>query len=253
LSAPTKTIPEIEDIQIEEEVVVVKKTKKKYFDQDTEDSIVKFQKEPDIEIKKIIFVKEIRPAFLKLIENVIFVYKFYTLGDVDGLKNDCMSFLFEVLHKFDPSRGCKAFSYFDIVAKNWFIQKIKNVKKRNKIDVHFDQTIADKLEREEGEKNHKQLEALLIESQFFVMLRDEIKKWRFKFDKKQEKLVLESIILILENPDLISLHSKKAVYLYLREISGLSTKQIVTNIQKFKKKYDGFKKRYYDRRTVKYE
>jgi len=230
----------------EEVVVVVKKVKKKYFDQDTEDSIVKYQQEPDVEIKKKIFVEEIRPAFLKLIENVIFVYKFYTLGDVDGLKNDCMSFLFEVLHKFDHTRGHKAFSYFDIVAKNWFIQKIKVVKKRNKVDVHFDQTISDKLERDEGEKNHKQLEAIIVETQFLATLKDEIKKWRFKFDKKQEKLVLESIILILENPDLISLHSKKAIYLYFREISGLSTKQIVTNLSKFKKKYETFKKRYFD-------
>jgi len=71
--------PVVLAIEVVEEVLVVKKPKKKYFDQDTEDSIVKFQQEPDIEIKKIIFVKEIRPAFSKLIENVIFVYKFYTL------------------------------------------------------------------------------------------------------------------------------------------------------------------------------
>jgi hypothetical protein len=56
-----------------------KPSKKKYFNQDTEDAIVRFQQEPDAEKKKHIFVSDIRPAFLKLIENVIFVYKFYTL------------------------------------------------------------------------------------------------------------------------------------------------------------------------------
>jgi len=163
-----------------------------------------------------------------------------------------MSFLFEVLHKFDHTRGHKAFSYFDIVAKNWFIQRIKNAKKRNKIDVHFDQSISDKLEREDGEKNHRLEQTKELEGQFFILLKEDMKKWRLKFDKKQEKLVLESIILILENPDLISLHSKKAVYLYLREISTLNTKQLVTNVQKFKKKYIAFKKKFYDRRIMKW-
>jgi len=76
-----------EPVKTEEIILaVIKKPKKKYFDQNTEDSIVKFQQEPDIEKKKIIFVKEIRYAFSKLIENVIYVYKFYTLGDVDRSK-----------------------------------------------------------------------------------------------------------------------------------------------------------------------
>lgn len=58
---------------------IKKSSKKNYFNQDTEDSIVKFQQEQDVEKKKEIFTKEIRPAFAKLIENVIFVYKFYTM------------------------------------------------------------------------------------------------------------------------------------------------------------------------------
>src|SRR3989344_1202031 len=81
-----------------------------YFDHNTEASIVKFQKEPDIENKKKIFVEEIRYSFAKLIENIIFVYKFHSLGDIEILKNDCLSFLFETLYKFDATKGHKAFS-----------------------------------------------------------------------------------------------------------------------------------------------
>lgn len=66
-----------------------------------------------------------------------------------------MSFLFEVLHKFDVSRGSKAFSYFDIVAKHWFIQKTKTLKKKNKTDIYLDKTIADKIEKEERSKTTK--------------------------------------------------------------------------------------------------
>jgi hypothetical protein len=166
-------------------------------------------------------------------------------GDVEGLKNDCMSFLFEVLHKFDPSRGSKAFSYFDIVAKHWFIQKTKVSKKKSKTDVYLDKTISDRIEKEEADKKQNLFEEKIIDYQFHEALKTEIKRWRTKFAKKQEKLVLESIILVFDNPDLITLHNKKAVFLYLREISGLTTKQLVSNIGKFQKRYMAFKKRYY--------
>jgi hypothetical protein len=36
--------------------------------------------------------------------------------------------------------------------------------------------------------------------------------------------------------------NKKAVYLYLREITGLTTKQIVSQLNKMKKKYHVFRK-----------
>ena len=83
-----------------------KKRKKKgkgknYFDQDTEDSIVCFQREPDLEKRKEIFVEGIQPAFKKLIENLINVYGFHSLDDMDVLKNDCMSYLFERIELFE--------------------------------------------------------------------------------------------------------------------------------------------------------
>ena len=35
------------------------------------------------------------------------------------LKLDCVTFLYETLEKFDPARGSKAFSYFNVCAKNF--------------------------------------------------------------------------------------------------------------------------------------
>lgn len=221
-----------------------KPTSNNYFDHRTEASIVKFQTEPDLEQKKRIFVEEIQPSFLKLIENIIFVYKFHTLGDLDILKNDCLSFLFETLYKFDVSKGSKAFSYFNVIAKNWFIQKVKIYKKKNKSDVYFDKALLNKLESDDKMvHNH---EETLMDMEFLLLLKDEVKKWRGKFEKKQEKMVLEAVILLLNNPDLISIYNKKGIYLYIREITGLNTKQVVTNLSKVKKKYELFKKKYQD-------
>jgi len=205
---------------------------------------VKFQKEPDIENKKRIFVEEIQHSFAKLIENIIFVYKFHSLGDIDILKNNCLSFLFETLYKFDATKGHKAFSYFNVIAKNWFIQRVKIHKKKSKSDVYFDKVLLNKLESTDDKFVHND-EEMFINVEYLILLKEEIKKWRTKFDKKQEKMVLEAIILLLNNPDLINIFNKKGIYLYIREITGLNTKQVVTNLSKIRKKYETFKRKYH--------
>lgn len=55
------------------------KSNKNYFDENTEKAIVKFQKYKSIKKKKKIFVEKVKPAFDKLIENIIFTYKFHTM------------------------------------------------------------------------------------------------------------------------------------------------------------------------------
>jgi len=58
--------------------------------------------------------------------------------------------------------GSKAFSYFNLVAKNWFIQKVKNQKKKNKFDTYFDKTIIDKIEKNDCENKEISLERKYI-------------------------------------------------------------------------------------------
>ena len=109
--------------------------KKPYFGKDVHNSILKYQSTEDIEERHSIYVGEILPAFNKLAENLIFIHGFaksqnnYTL-----LKSDCVCFLYETLLKFDASRGTKAFSYFNVVAKNWLIiQSKKKTKHKSRI------------------------------------------------------------------------------------------------------------------------
>ncbi len=223
-----------------------KKKSNNYFNQDTENAIIAFQAQEDLEKKKKIFVDDIRPAFTKLIENIIFVYKFHTMGNIEVLKNDCLSFLFETIVKFDATKGHKAFSYFNVIAKHWFIQRVKNYKKRTKSDVHFDRTMLSKLEKNNNQAVVISYEDILLKKEYFGLLKGEIRKWRGKFDKEQEKKVLEAVILLLDNPDELPIYNKKAIYLYIRNMTDLNTKQIVTNLAKLKKKYKFFKGKYFN-------
>ena len=234
---------------MQEVTELIEKKKEKnntYFSKDTENAIVQFQTEPDIEKKKQIFVDFIQPSFVKLIENIIFVYNFHTLGNIDILKSDCLTFLFENVYKFDITKGCKAFSYFNVITKNWFIQKVKTQKKKNKLNVQLDKDIITDLEKNNNEKIVWSYEDSLVKVEFLELLKSEIKKWRYKFDKVQERKVLEAVILLLSNPDYVPIYNKKCIYLLLREHTDCSTKQLVTNLNKLKKKYNLFKKRYHN-------
>jgi hypothetical protein len=222
----------------------LKQTSQIYFNMETEKAIIEFQEESDIEKRKQIFATRIQPSFSKLIENVIYVYKFHTIDEINTLKNDCMSALFETLHKFDKTKNCRAFSYFNVVVKNFLIQKLKTLTKKNKIDVCLDKNLLAKLEKPTNENTTYSLEKIFEKREFVELLKDECKSWRNKFQKKGELVVLESIILLLDNPDLVSIYNKKALYMYIRELTGLNTKQIVINLNKIKRKYRIFAKRY---------
>ena len=46
--------------------------------------------------------------------------------------------LVTILHKYDPSKGSKAFSYFSVITKNWFIAQVKKNAKKNRREVSIE-------------------------------------------------------------------------------------------------------------------
>jgi hypothetical protein len=47
-------------------------------------------------------------------------------------------------------------------------------------------------------------------------------------------------MILFDSVDDIEIFNKKAIYLYLREITGMNTKQIVSQLNKMRKKYREF-------------
>ncbi len=215
-----------------------------YFTADTDKYIVKFiESEEEAERHKI-FHDKIRPAFEKLIENLIFVYGFFNIDDVDTLKKDCLTNLYEMLPKFDPTKGSKGFSYFNVVAKNWFIQKTRERNKKNKLESELYYDLDHEVAKGDPNFSISPHEDVLQEREFWVRFYEEMDSWRDKLTKKTEKQVLESVIFLMKNPDLVSIYNKKAVYLYLRELTGLNTKQVVVNLKKIKQLFSKWKEEY---------
>jgi DNA-directed RNA polymerase specialized sigma24 family protein len=155
------------------------------------------------------------------------------------LRQECKIWLITVLDKFNPDKGSKAFSYFSVITKNWFIQKVKKNKKRNQREIELQELSKElelkhiSVENEYDDEREKE--------EFWNFLWAEIQTWDTEKLKENEKKVLEAIKILLESPSDIEIFNKKAIYLYMREITGLNTKQIVNSLNKMRKRYRIFK------------
>lgn len=215
-----------------------------YFDKNTDKGIVAFQDELDPQKRKEIFVLKIRPAFLKLIENTVFVYNFKSIENIEILQGDCESYLFECLFKFKSDKGC-SFSYFNQICKNWFLQEVKLRKKRIQQDIPISRELLE--QSEDGKKFIIcPFEDELIGAEFSILLKQEMNSWVFKIKNKQERKVLSAVIELFNKIDDISLLNKKSIYVFLRSMTGFNTKQVALNLIKLRKRYASFKKKFHD-------
>tara|TARA_R100001509_G_scaffold152807_1_gene113333 strand:- start:1095 stop:1700 length:606 start_codon:yes stop_codon:yes gene_type:complete len=185
----------------------------------------------------------IQPAFNEMVDKIVFTYKFNNLPNIEQLREDCKIHLTTILCKYKPETGSKAFSYFSVITKNWFIHKVKKTNKRNKREVNIDDLSAESLLEHVSVYNEYDNERQ--KQEFWELLWSEISTWEDMKLKENEQKVLQAIKILLndkDNPELI--FNKKAIYLYIREITGLNTKQVVNNLQKLRSKYRTFRYRW---------
>ena len=217
-----------------------KKTKKKnnYFRQEHEKAIINYALTDDINVKADLYINWIQPAFNELVDKIVYTYKFSNLPNIDYLKEDCKIWLTTILDKYDVNRKSKAFSYFSVITKNWFIHKVKQNSKKLRREIHIDDTniIDERIVTENQYYNMRE------KYEFWQHLTVEMKSWEKMKLKENEKKVLEAIKILFESSEQIEIFNKKAIYLYIREITGLNTKQVVNNLNKMRIRYRTFKK-----------
>ena len=210
-----------------------------YFTQVHEDAIVKYCSTEDMREKEELYMSLIQPAFSQMVDKIVFTYRFTNLPDIEDLRDECKGWLVTILAKFDPDKGSKAFSYFSVVTKNWFIHKVKKNKKRLEREVSFDSVDYD-LERDLLDKAETYEESQ-VRKELMKNLRAEMETWEVDFSKPTEKKVYDAVIVLFDSAEDIEIFNKKAIYLYLREITGMNTKQVVTQLNKMRKKYKEFR------------
>lgn len=235
-------------------VVAVESTPKKisiekmYFTKDTEDSIIAFNKEMDDDRRNEIYNTKIKYAFEKLVENVFNTFKFsyFDVGPLDAQK-ETLSHLVANISKFEEGKG-KAFSYFSIIAKNYLIFNNNSNYKR------FNQQVDISEEKEEHTVRLQTVDAhhKKVENQEFMKMM--IEYWDENindiFPKQRDLKIAEAVIELFRNSDRIDYFNKKALYLYIREISECKTQQITKVINKMKEYQQKITRLYLDTGVV---
>jgi hypothetical protein len=219
-----------------------KKSKRHYFTKDTEAAIVAYCNTTNTSERSDLYIQHIQPAFEELVEKIVYTYKFTSLENIEYHKDDCKIWLTTILGKFDPSQGKKAFSYFSVVTKNWFTHKAKKQTKKNRREVNYDEMVREVEAISSGSDANLLTE--IEEKEFWASLLTEINSWQNLKLKPNEQKVLDAVVTLMENIEQIEIFNKKAVYLYMREITGLNTKQIVSALNKMRERYRTFKKKW---------
>ena len=228
-----------------------KRTKNHYFRREHQDAIVEYCQTQDPKRRNELYKNFIGPVFDEMVDKIVYTYKFTSLPNIDSLKDDCKNWLITVLNNFDPEKGSKAFTYFSVVSKNWFIAEVKKTSKKAKRETHLEEYFLTQSDR----SNTPSIQQLVVHNtyiedrnkkEFFLHLSKEIQSWKKMPLRENEVKTIQAIEILFSEANNIDIFNKKAIYLYIREITGLNTKQVVSSLNKVRKRYAEFKKEWDD-------
>ena len=213
---------------------VVQKRRKKskvYFGTPVHDAIIKYNHSDNPIVRNRIYTDEIHTAFLKLAENIINTFKFsyFTYGFRD-LQEEVVSNLVINMHKFDETKGSKAFSYFSVVAKNYLI--LNNNANYKKMKIHDDIDVLYGHGHDDDQIKKNPTEEIFKKTiDYFDEHMERL------FPKYQDREIAESILYLCKNKDSIDNFNKKAIYIMIREMTDVKTSKITQITNTFRKIY----------------
>ena len=223
-----------------------KKANSNYFTKDTENYIVLYNNSKDPVYRAKIFTDHIYLPFYKLAENIIHTFKFYytDTDDIESLKHEIVSVLLEEkIDKFDPSNGAKAYSYYGTIVKRWLInynnknyKKLKQIGSFSDMDESFDQNL-----------NLDEPSGITLSSfidEWVVQMYGELDTL---FPKESETQIADAVLTIFKTRNDLDIFKKKALYIYIREMTDCETPPLTRVIARLKEEFYKKYQTYYDR------
>jgi len=211
-----------------------KRKNKRYFTKITEIAINAYNNCDNQHLKNKIYNRFIHYPFDKLSENVIHTYKTYYFDDpYEDVKANVVAFLNEKIDRFNGDNG-RAFSYFTVVARNYlFNENNKNyerMKSRENIDaIDLNRNITNEVINKEIQEE---------KSDFIDHFVDYIDEHLYDlFLKDRDRAIADSINELFRNRIDLYSYNKKALYILIRERTGVDTQYITKVINKMKSIY----------------
>ena len=221
--------PEVETITLNKRGQPRKRKPKEprvYFTEDTENAIIEYLSLTDQSQRDRLYKECIQYAFYKLAENIIHTFKFYyTDSDtIEELKHEVVTFLLEKLHLYNQSKG-KAFSYFGTIAKRYLIiyneKNYKKLQKYTKLDEVNDESNVVPFENFNNINPEDDYEKFI--DQYVIYIDKHLYNI---FPKKADHKAADAIMELFRKRETLEIFNKKALYIYIREITDTSTPQI---------------------------
>lgn len=207
--------------------------------------------------------------FRKMVESILRRYPIYIGNNtMQEVEVSCLSHLIQKMVQFNPEKitkngkKTKAFSYLQTIVRNYYRDHNKDSYKNRLRDLNFEDYSSEILNRDEylyriDDDDISEIDELikivLVEINGVLNTHKDL--------KKNEIIVGNAILEIFENWDTIFMEdtsngrydkkisnnfTKNKILLMLNDITELNTKEIRTNMRKFKTIYDFEKHRFYN-------
>ena len=238
-------MPKKKSNKINEEIkkIVKKKKRKVYFGQEVQDAIIEYNSSSNDSERNVIYGTRIHAAFDKLAENIINTFKFtYFDYGFNDIKHEVVAFMVINMHKYDHTKGSKAFSYFSVVAKNYLI--LHNNNNYKKLKTHDGMDVLDRYKSSDkfDESDFKTLTNEIV--YYFDTNLNSI------FKKERDLKIGYAIIDLMKQRDDIENFNKKALYILIREMTDVETAHITSVVNTLKKHYKKLVNKYHKTGTI---
>ena len=231
-----------------------KKKDRNYYGIDQEEAVVSFLNAKNVAEREQIYREYLQEPINTMIESIIRTYKLYRQSyDFNDLHSDTLSFLMTKFDKFKPEKGNKSFSYFGTVCKNYLYNEMMKEYKKNTSFTNIDDTEQDFLRRDDllYRIDENELDLTHFIDQLCNSIKKEIETNNLN---DNEFKVGNALVKILEEwrelftQDTTNKNStkfnKNLILLYIRNMTGLNTKEIRNSMKRYKVLYGLFKNKY---------
>jgi len=219
-----------------------RKKSNRYWTKITELSITAYNQTIDNpQLRERIYRRFVYPALMKLAENLINKMKpGYIDSTFKDLQTDLVTYLTARLDKFNPLNG-KAYSYYTRSSFNYLIAEnqkayVKLKQKSQPINIDESRNVLIELHNDEMRQTLKYFMDAYIEYCYDNL--------NFIFTNSTDIHVADSILHIFETRETIEEFNKKALYVFIRERTGLQTNNITRVIKILKQVYESKFKEY---------
>ena len=214
---------------------MARKKTNNYFTKITDMAISAYNQIENPAHRERVYRRFIYPALMKLTENIINKVKpTYIDSSFLDLQTDLVTFLTSKLDKFNPLAG-KAYSYYTRTSFNYLIaenQKAYAKLKNNALEINIDdrRNILIEIHNDEMRETLKEFMTAYV-----TYCYDNL---NYIFNNSTDIHVADSVLHIFETREDIENFNKKALYIFIRERTGLETTNITRVIKTLKQIYD---------------